>query len=407
MTRGSDTGSALIDFLAGLGHARKRLALARGGFAIRPLLSAIGGARGAGFSPPWATGAPFGIIERETVSVITTAPAVQPARESGAAPATAAPPRSEPPPRARRGDAPSPIVSSAPNTAPVNVSSSEVAAAAATRIPATPALTNPPTRAAVDGRKPIGRILPRGAAPPAARAHIALAGVAPFLAFLPGVRRVQALRVASAGATPSIQFTRQAVALARTLRVEARIDRFFPRESQAVGATNERFFAREATSLPPGAGIQFGPTAPAPNGASIDVHGEVAPGPPAFPQGLARQRPYFDSAQASRAEKRPAARADTPAALDAMENESPRLSGRRADSESLRQIAGIAEGLREKVETELRELRESIGQAQSRTAPRAAPQPNVVVTDDLARRMLKRIRELTREERFRNGELHS
>jgi len=414
MTGGRDDGSALIGFLAGLGRARRKLALALGAFAPRPLISARGGARASGFAPAWADGRFFGLNERRE-GVPAAAPPPIAAGPIASAPVAA--------PRGPATLAPAPL---AARGSPAGLHSPE-ARDRATRRVSDPGTSVQPVSAPAsssderDGAsfvkrrrgasepRPDARQIGAGAspspAPMAAARRSMLSGAAPLLALLPRARRVVDRRIA-AGALPALSRMAPAslsalrvVALARALPVGARIDRFFPREDQAAAAVAGKPGSFPSTSAaesvrPYAAAAQPSFASPSP-----------APGAAAFPF-----RPPVRSASepisAPDLSQRLPARAFPPKlSAAALENETPPLLSLSAGRDPLRQMAGIAESLREKVAADLREAKETFARAQKETPHAPAGRAPAAVTDDFARRLLARMRELMREERFRNGEL--
>jgi hypothetical protein len=409
MTEGRDNGSALVGFLAGLGRARRKLALAVGAFAPRPLFSVLGGARAWGFAPPWADGRFFGLIERRdtaAASPVTSAPVAAPRgsaalvapvaapRGSAALAASVAAPsrlaalhRSEAQDRAAR--------SSSDPRASVQASSSSASSSAergqASFAEGRPGTSKPQPNARNSGPGVVG---PPPVAMAAAR-RSALAGLAPLLALLPRARGAGDGRVAAgtfpalARVAPASLSVLSAVTRARALPVSGRIHRYFPREDQpiaAVAGTPGSFATASAadgvlsfaSAAPDAAVVRFGPPARSPS----------------------------DSISAQELSQRLPARALTPELSAAMrDNETPPLLSQSAGRDPLRQMARIAESLREEVASDLSEAKAFFTRARKEAPNAPAGRAPTAVTDDFARRLLARMRELMREERFRNGEL--
>jgi hypothetical protein len=409
VTGGRDNGSALVGFLTALGRARRKFALALGAFAPRPFLSTLGGARGGGFQPPWASGRAFGLIERREAAPggptdFRSAASATPSRSAGASP-------SETQHRAvRSGSAPSVQTSAGAGQPSVGRDTALSAERGGASAPPADARAGAPGPAA----SPLSIVALRQGA---------LASLAPLLAFLPRARRagdagiagsalsgfaritpssLPALHVVAALSgfariTPASLPALHVVAAARTLPVSRRIDRSFPREDQTVAAVAGRrdafATAPAAESVPPSAAATRAPFAsPIPDAAASPAKPFRSARDPIFPQALFQHLP-------ARAAAFPLA-----ASAATLDNETPPLKNSSAGRDPLRQMAGIVERLREDVAAELREAKASFARAE-KAAPNPSAQRAPAVTDDFARRLLARMRELTREERFRSGEL--
>lgn len=405
MTEGRDNGSALVGFLGGLGRARRRLALAAGAFTPRPLFSALGGARASGFAPPWADGRFFGLIERRdtapaaaplpaAASPVTPAPVAAPRGSAAVAAPVAAPSRSAALHRseaqdraARSGPDPRASVQAGSSSASSSAERGQVSFAEGRR----PGTREPQPDARNSGPGVVGL-------PPvemAAARRSALAGLAPLLALLPRARRAGDGRIAAdtsaalARVAPASLSVLGAVTRARALPVSARIDRYFPREDQpmaAITGTPGSFATASAAD-----GVLFFP-------------------PPAAEAAVARYgapvRSPSDPISARELSQPLPARALTPELSAArLDHETPPLSSQSAGRDPVRQMARIAESLREEVAADLGEAKAFFTRARNESPNAPAGSAPTAVTDDFARRLLARMRELMREERFRNGEL--
>jgi hypothetical protein len=395
MTEGRDNGSALVGFLTGLGRARRKLALAVGAFAPRPLFSVLGGARAWGFAPPWADGRFFGLIERRdtaAASPVTSAPVAAPRGSAALDASVAAPSRLEA--RHRSGAQDRAVRSGSDPRASVQAGSSSASSSAesgqASFAEGQPATSKPQPNARNSGPGVVG-------VPPVAMAaarRSALAGLAPLLALLPRARgagdgRVAAGTFPALARAPASLSVLSAVTRARALPVSGRIHRYFPREEQpiaAVAGTPGSFATASAadgvlsfaSAAPDAAVVRFGPPARSPS----------------------------DSISAQELSQRLPARALTPELSAAMlDNETPPLLSQSAGRDPLRQMARIAESLREEVAADLSEAKAFLTRARKEAPNAPAGRAPTAVTDDFARRLLARMRELMREERFRNGEL--
>jgi hypothetical protein len=413
MTGGRDNGSALIGFLTGLGRARRKFAITLGAFAPRPFLSTLGGARGGGFQPPWASGRAFGLIERREA-----APAVAPRSiASASAPVAFAQAAATRGPTDFRSAA-SPSPSRSAGAPPSETQQDRAARPGSAPSVQTGAAAGPPSvgrdaalsaeRDSASAPQPDARAVGPGAAPSplsmVALRRGALAGLAPLLAFLPRARHAGDGRIAGsalsgfARITPASLSALHVVASARTLPVSRHIDRFFPREDQTMAALagqRDAFAtAPAAESVPPSAAAKRAPFAsPIADAAASPAKPPVRSArDPIFPETLVQHLP------ARAAAFPPAASAAT------LDNETSPLKNPSAGRDPLRQMAGIADRLREDVAAELREVKASFARAE-KAAPNPPAQRAPAVTDDFARRLLARMRELMREERFRSGDL--